>query len=830
MVYTLQLFHLADQEAGIPAIEDAPNLSAVLNALKAQDIDDDGVAGFANTLILSSGDAYIPGAFLSASESVYGAVGRGDILIQNELGVQAIAFGNHEFDLGTSVIRNLILPSDDGTYPGTAFPYLSSNLDFSTDANLADLVVDPAAAPQGNSITSSTVIDVNGEKVGVVGATTPTLDIISSPGDVGVLPEDFDGVPSDAQLDVLAEIIQGSVNELLAANPDVNKVVLLAHMQQLAIEEALATRLSNVDIIVGGGSNTRLLDETDRLRGGDTNQGVYPFVTNDADGNPIAVVNTDGNYKYLGRLVIDFDDNGVIIPESYDSAVSGAYATDAQGVADLGAEGLIDPEIQAVVDALSDVLAARDGNIFGSTDVFLNGDRSSVRTEETNLGNLTADANLAIAKDYDPEVVISLKNGGGIRDNIGYVTYPPGSTNPEDVQKLPPAANPLAGKEEGDVSQLDISNSLRFNNGLSLVTVTAAELQALIEHGLGDSGPGRTPGRFPQVSGLEINYVDADPNEVGYQLLDLKVVDGAGNVIDTVVENGDFVGDPSRTFRMVTLNFLAGGGDGYPFPQGESANRVDLVTEDSANPTPASRTGDATFAPDGSEQDALAEYLLDNFSASNPFSAADTPIAEDTRITDAGIGATVLGGSDADDSLEGGADSDLLLGLAGADAVAGGLGEDTIYGGDGDDVLRGDLNSRNSQVGIGNDDIIYGGAGNDRIGGKGGNDLLFGGEGDDRIWGDDGDDILRGGLGNDILTGDDFSGGSGADTFVLAAGEGSDTIVDFEVGTDFIGLAGGISAADLTFAGEQILLGSELLATVSGVDTATLGSSAFVTI
>lgn len=828
MVYTLQLFHLADQEAGIPAIEDAPNLSAVLNALKAQDIDGDGVEGFANTLILSSGDAYIPGAFLSASESVYGAVGRGDILIQNELGVQAIAFGNHEFDLGTSAIRNLILPSDDGTYPGTAFPYLSSNLDFSTDANLADLVVDPAAAPQGNSITSSTVIDVNGEKVGVVGATTPTLDIISSPGDVGVLPEDFNGVPTDAQLDALAEVIQGSVDELLATNPDVNKVVLLAHMQQLAIEEALATRLSNVDIIVGGGSNTRLLDETDRLRGGDTNQGVYPFVTNDADGNPIAVVNTDGNYKYLGRLVIDFDDNGVIIPESYDSTVSGAYATDAQGVADLGAEGLIDPEIQAVVDALSEVLAARDGNIFGSTDVFLNGDRSSVRTEETNLGNLTADANLAIAQEYDPETVISLKNGGGIRDNIGYVTYPPGSTNPEDVQKLPPAANPLAGKEEGDVSQLDISNSLRFNNGLSLVTVTAAELQALIEHGLGDSGPGRTPGRFPQVSGLEINYVDANPDEVGYQLLDLKVVDGEGNVIDTVVENGDFVGDPSRTFRMVTLNFLAGGGDGYPFPQGDAANRVDLVTEDSANPDPTSRTGDATFAPDGSEQDALAEYLLDNFSAGNPFSAADTPIAEDTRITDAGIGATVLGGSDADDSLEGGTDNDLLLGLAGADEVAGGLGEDTIYGGDGDDVLRGDLNSRNSQVGIGNDDIIYGGAGNDRIGGKGGNDLLFGGDGDDRIWGDDGDDILRGGLGNDILTGDDFSGGSGADTFVLAAGEGSDTIVDFEIGTDFIGLAGGISAADLTFAGEQILLGSELLATVSGVDTATLGSSAFV--
>ncbi|MEQ9000487.1 MAG: integrin alpha [Coleofasciculus sp. B1-GNL1-01] len=45
-----------------------------------------------------------------------------------------------------------------------------------------------------------------------------------------------------------------------------------------------------------------------------------------------------------------------------------------------------------------------------------------------------------------------------------------------------------------------------------------------------------------------------------------------------------------------------------------------------------------------------------------------------------------------------------------------------IFGSDGDDVLRGDLNQRSPQVGIGGDDIIFGGEGNDRIGGKGGND------------------------------------------------------------------------------------------------------------
>lgn len=167
MTYTLQLFHLADQEAGIPALDDAPRLSAVLNALEAQDLDNDGVAGFANTLILSSGDAYIPGAFLNASLPVYGALGRGDILIQNALGVQAIAFGNHEFDLGTAAIKDAIAPTADGTYAGAAFPYLSGNLDFSADPNLSGLVVPDGGAPVAGSISGSVVFEVNGEKSGL---------------------------------------------------------------------------------------------------------------------------------------------------------------------------------------------------------------------------------------------------------------------------------------------------------------------------------------------------------------------------------------------------------------------------------------------------------------------------------------------------------------------------------------------------------------------------------------------------------------------------------------------------------------------------------------
>lgn len=190
-------------------------------------------------------------------------------------------------------------------------------------------------------------------------------------------------------------------------------------------------------------------------------------------------------------------------------------------------------------------------------------------------------------------------------------------------------------------------------------------------------------------------------------------------------------------------------------------------------------------------------------------------------------------GTDGDDTIIGTDADEVINALAGDDVVAGGLGNDEIFGGDGEDVLRGDLNQRSPQGStIGGNDIIYGGAGNDRIGGKAGNDELFGGEGDDKIWGDDGDDLLRGGLGDDILTGDDFSGGSGSDIFILAAGEGADTIVDFELGIDFIGLAEGLSFGALTLMIDKrdtlIQFEASILARVANVTA--LSESSFIAV
>ncbi|MEB3219974.1 MAG: 5'-nucleotidase C-terminal domain-containing protein, partial [Nostocales cyanobacterium 94392] len=479
---------------------------------------------------------------------------------------------------------------------------------------------------------------VNGEKIGVVGATTPTLPRISSPGTVGVLPAD------STDINALAAEIQKSVDALLAANPDINKVILLAHMQQIAIEQELAGLLKNVDIIMAGGSNTRLLDDTDRLRAGDTKQGEYPILKKSASGEDVAIINTDGNYKYVGRLVVDFDAQGRIIPESINPEVSGAYATDDQGVADLNAQDLVDPEIKAITDALRTVIQEQDGNVLGITDVFLNGARQDVRTQETNLGNLTADANLDYVKGLDSTVAVSIKNGGGIRNSIGRIVTPPGAT---ESQKLPPEGNDLSGKPDGGISQPDAQNALSFNNALSLVTLTAEQLKQVLEHGVSATAAGATPGRFPQIGGVSFSFDATKP--AGERIQSAAILNDDGSVKEALVRNGQVVGDANRGIRITTLSFLADGGDDYPFKEFITANptfanRVDLLGEtdtdlnlngviDAAVDPTLFDPGNASFANSGTEQDAFAEYLLANFNTpETAFKVADAPASEDLRI------------------------------------------------------------------------------------------------------------------------------------------------------------------------------------------------------
>ena len=510
--FTLQILHFSDAEAGLLAAQTARNLAALVD--KFED-------AYANSITLAGGDNFLPGPFLAAGtdtsvipalNAVTGStlapnatvpIAAVDIAIHNALGVEASAIGNHEYDLGSRVLRDAIAGSS-GT-KGAQFPFVAANLDFSGDADLKGLYTNTTASAgleEASSlkgkIAPSAILNENGTRIGLVGATTQLLEAISSPSGTEVT-----GFPGGAgangekdDMDLLAAQLQPVIDDLIAQG--VNKIILMAHLQVIANEKLLASKLSGVDIILAAGSNTRLGDSDDTAVAfaghAATFADTYPLVIKDKAGNDTLIVNTDNEFTYLGRLVVDFDDQGRIVSQSLtdNRAINGAYAAAEANVAaawGVGteqlastafAEGTRGAAVKTLTDAVQSVITVKDGNVYGYADVYLEGERATVRSEETNLGNLSADANayaaeqalgaLAAAQTY----IVSLKNGGGIRAQIGTISAP----DPVDgtVDKLPPP--------DGSVSQLDVENSLRFNNQLMLFETTADGLKAILEHGL----------------------------------------------------------------------------------------------------------------------------------------------------------------------------------------------------------------------------------------------------------------------------------------------------------------------------------------------------------
>jgi len=137
------------------------------------------------------------------------------------------------------------------------------------------------------------------------------------------------------------------------------------------------------------------------------------------------------------------------------------------------------------------------------------------RRAECGIGNLIAEAMLAATQGAD----IAIQNGGGIR----------------------------AGLPSGVITYGDVLTTLPFSNTVASATIRGGYLIAALENGLS----GASSGRFPQIAGLRIVADLSRP--AGQRLISAEVTHGerAGRL------------DPERAYRIVTNNFVRGGGDGY---------------------------------------------------------------------------------------------------------------------------------------------------------------------------------------------------------------------------------------------------------------------------
>lgn len=351
---TVTILHTNDTHANIQpcmATCNNQNLGGVARRYTAiQQVKAEG----GNVLVVDAGDPFQGTLFFNYWQ------GQEASHFMNALGYQAMAIGNHEFDSGPPALARFIVDAD--------FPVLSANIDASAQVSLTGL------------IEAYTIIEVDGEQIGVFGLTTEDTTFISSPGpDVT-----FADVTATAQATVAA--LQGM---------GVNKIVALTHIGYNP-DLALAAAVSGIDVIVGGHSHTPLGPMPGAL-------GDYPTVVNSPAGEPVLVVSAWEWGKYLGRLDVTFDAMGVI--DSYNGAPILIDASIPE-----------DPAIAADVDVFYAPVQQLANTVIGQTEVLLDGNRPIVRSRESNLGNMICDAMLWKTEGTGSQICIT--NGGGIRAPI----------------------------------------------------------------------------------------------------------------------------------------------------------------------------------------------------------------------------------------------------------------------------------------------------------------------------------------------------------------------------------------------------------------------------
>ncbi len=589
-------------------------------------------------LTLNAGDSFLPGPRLNASfdnlANAYPADGGQDFydaIANRYIGFDAIIFGNHEFDLGPDIAARFAEVS--------GCTYLSMNLNFQGTPAFAAL---EAAGKVG---ASKIVTTPAGHKIGIIGVTTPLLPYISSPGAITMTAGFSPNNTEQQNLQALLPHIQDEIN-YLRMQEGVHMVIIVSHLQNANNEiKTMIPGLTGVDLVISGGGHELMTDPDDLLISGGVAPSftTHPIYAKDASAKDIPLVTGHFGNRYVGVVELSIDSVTGVSPITNTRMlrVSGR-STDADRVQ--GDSTLYSSIVQPILS----YIAALNAKVIGTTSVKLNGARGTtgtpgnykpgVRNAETNLGNLVADA-LRFAGEAD----VAIQNGGGVRADIN---------------------------GPGNVSVGDTFNVLPFTNLVKTArSVNATQLKAILEHAYGGANTtpdGRQEGRFAQISGMKVWYNSTQPS--GSRVRRVVLDNG------TVLVDNYAVIDTTSTFSLATIDFLANGGDGYPFAANGfvfenatySITYQEALVEYIATPKEMGGLQRASDA-DGHE------ITMNMYGVENPFDMHGRLI--DDAVAVAAPGQTFTGnmsrnrirGTANDDTIDGRGGADLLWGAEGGD-------------------------------------------------------------------------------------------------------------------------------------------------------------------
>ncbi|MER9391154.1 MULTISPECIES: 5'-nucleotidase C-terminal domain-containing protein [unclassified Mesorhizobium] len=329
-----------------------------------------------NVLLLNAGDSFQGSLFYITYK------GTAEEEFLNQIKPDAVTLGNHEFDDGESAL----VPYLDKA----KFPIVSAN------------VVPNDKSGAAGKIKPSIVLEVGGQKIGIVGAVTNDTPELASPGPNITIEDDVKSITAE-------------VEKLKAQG--VNKIIAVTHIGYRRERDVIA-KIPGIDVVVGGHSHS-LLSNTDPKA-----EGPYPTMVDNPDGSKVPVVQAASYSKYLGEFKVVFDDNGNVKEASGDPIFLDKSITP-------------DPAVLARIKELGAPIEALKNKEVAETTEAIDGSRESCRTKECAMGNLVSDAILDRVKGQGVEIVVS--NGGGLRASIDKGTVTMG-----EVLTVLPFQNTLA--------------------------------------------------------------------------------------------------------------------------------------------------------------------------------------------------------------------------------------------------------------------------------------------------------------------------------------------------------------------------------------------------
>ena len=414
------------------------------------------------------------GDFIQGDPTVSASQGKTAIELMNLAGYDVAAPGNHEFDYGYPNLKTLAGEAD--------FPILAANVRYDNAAALGD---------------QTTFTTTDGKKIGIFGLDTPETATAH--------PDKIKGVSFLAAQEMF-DCAQAQVDALKADGCDY--IICLGHLGIDAESTGnrsidLLEKVTGIDVFIDGHSHSTLEEIKEATNGtgkvGDT-------------------VLTSTGTKLANVGMVDISPDGTISTSSL--ATSELTVTP-------------DAKVAARAEEIQKEIDADYGTVFAKTEVALDGETANVRTGETNLGDLIADAMLWQAGLLDEGVDAAVTNGGGIRASIA----------------------------AGDITKKDINTVLPFGNTLYVVKVTGAELLEALE-----ASTYCTPeaiGGFPQVAGIEFTVntgAQFDTKELYPGSTYGKPASINRVMIQTV---GGEAFNPEETYTIVTNDFMGAGGDTY---------------------------------------------------------------------------------------------------------------------------------------------------------------------------------------------------------------------------------------------------------------------------